>query len=105
MLTHPELGTAIAILYPSAQFFTDYTVEAIPDQGPSLVFWDKDKLGPEPDLKSIEKALKEHSKTTKTKEFCRNISHEFIEAYFEAQLSNPEPMNRLLETYKASKTK
>ena len=109
MLNHPELGNALAQLYPKADFVYDYRCEDSGDgQGPRLAYWNAEKMGPEPTLKQIDQAAKDFSNAKPGREKKEKVRREislddFVEAYFEAKLGNEAPMTALLERYKAIK--
>ena len=109
MLKHPELGNALAQLYPKADFLQDYRCEDSGDgQGPQLVHWNAEKLGPEPTAKQIEKAAKEFADAKPGREKKDKIRREisiddFVQAYFESKVGNEAPMAALIERYKAIK--
>ena len=109
MLKHPELGNALAHLYPKADFLHDYCcVDTGDGEGPRLAHWNAEKIGPEPTVKQIEKAAKELAdakpKREKKDKIRREISiDDFIQAYFESKVGNEAPMAALIERYKAIK--
>ncbi len=108
-MKHPDLGSALAQLYPDADHLRDFRIEDRGDgEGPTLTHWDETKLGPQPTTDKIEKAAKEWQKGQAGREKMQKLqaqlgSPEFIEAYFESKLGNEAPMNALLERYKALK--
>lgn len=66
-MNHPDLALALGQLFPLATPNVDYAVEDRADgKGPALVFFDTQKLGPEPTLGQIEEAaVKGHALATK----------------------------------------
>lgn len=108
-MKHPDLGIALVQLYPAADHLRDFRIEDRGDgEGPTLVYWDEAKLGPQPTADKIDKAVKEWKKGQSAREKRQKLqeqlgSHEFIEAFFESKLGNEAPMNALLERYKALK--
>ena len=106
-MKHPDLGSALAQLYPNADQFRDFRVEDKGDgEGPTLAHWDETKLSPQPTAEKIDKAAKEWQKGQSAREKRAKLkrqlgSSEFIEAYFESKLGNEAPMTALLERYKA----
>lgn len=108
-MKHPDLGSALAQLYPDADHLRDFRVEYRGDgEGPILAYWDEAKLGPQPTADKIDKAAKEWQKGQSGREKRGKLreklgSAEFIEAYFESKLGNEAPMTALLERYKAIK--
>jgi hypothetical protein len=108
-MKHPDLGSALAQLYPDADYLRDFRVEDKGDgEGPTLTHWDETKLGPQPTVDKIEKAANEWQKgqagRVKREKLREKLSSaEFIEAYFESKLGNEAPMAALIERYKAIK--
>jgi hypothetical protein len=108
-MKHPDLGSALAQLYPDADHCRDFRVDDRGDgEGPSLAYWDEAKLGPQPTADKVDKAAKAWQKGQADREKRGKLrdklsSTEFIEAYLESKLGNEAPMNALLERYKALK--
>ena len=108
-MKHPDLGSALVQLYPDADHLRDFRVEDRGDgEGPTLAYWNEEKLGPQPTADKIDKAAKEWQKGQSAREKRAKLrgqlgSTEFIEAYFESKLGNEAPITLLLERYKALK--
>lgn len=58
-LTHPDLGTAIQRLYPTAKALRDYEVARDREGKLVITKWNEDILGPLPDLAQVERVLSE----------------------------------------------
>lgn len=103
MLKHAKLGLLIPMLFPQANFIEDFIVEDGPD-GPQLTFWNEERLGPVPNVDQLNAAAQALDRDNPRKQFLEGVSlSRFMEAIFESQIGNPEPLQALAESYRQTR--